>query len=63
MKAAIEMMLMRAMAASAAKTETKKRKKADGRKLVCVVCGRSERSSTYAGTAGERRRNDIKKAD
>ena len=44
MRAAIEMMLMRAMAASAARTEAKTRKKADGRKLVCAVC------RTYGGT-------------
>ena len=49
MRAAIEMMLMRAMAASAARTESRRRrKKADGRKLVCSVC------RTYGGTMYKR---------
>lgn len=51
MRAAIEMMLLRAMSASAAHEEANKRKrqkKADGRKLVCAVC------HTYGGTMYKR---------
>lgn len=53
----IEMMLMKAMSASAAREEANKRKrqkKADARAITCSVCGRSERSPTYGGTMYKR---------
>lgn len=47
MRGLIEMYLLRAMSASAAREE-RKRRKADGRKIVCSVC------RTYGGTMYKR---------
>lgn len=54
MRGLFEMCLMRCIIESAAREQSRKQKKAEGRKLVCSVCGRSERSPTYGGTMYKR---------
>ena len=51
MRAAIEMMLLRAMSASAAREESRRRNKEDWQKIVCSVCGTY---GTYGGTMYKR---------